>query len=135
MTLAEASFNYPLLNVFLSFLYFFVFVIWIFLIFTIFTDLFRSHDVGGWGKTFWVLLILVLPLLGVLIYLIVRGGSMHERAEAAAASQQAAMQEYIQQAAGTSPSVADELEKLAALRDNGTISAEDFAAQKARLLG
>lgn len=135
MTLAEASFNYPLLNVFLSFMYFFLFIVWIFLIFTIFTDLFRSHDVGGWGKTFWVLLILFLPLLGVLIYLIVRGGSMHERAAAAAASQEAAMKEYIQQAAGTSPSVADELEKLAALRDAGTISAEDFAAQKARLLG
>lgn len=133
MLFAE-TFNYPLLNVFLSFLYFFVFVLWIFLIFTIFTDLFRSRDVGGVAKAVWVIVILVLPLLGVLIYLIVRGGSMHERSLAAAQAQESAMRDYIQQAAGTVPSTAEEVAKLADLRDRGVISAEEFETQKARLL-
>jgi len=135
MTIADASFSYPLLNIFLSFLYFFLFVLWIFLVFTVFMDLFRSRDVGGWGKAIWVIFILVLPLLGVLVYLIARGGSMHERAAAAAASQEAAMKEYIQQTAGTVPSAADEMAKLADLRDRGVISADEFEAQKAKLLG
>jgi ABC-type multidrug transport system fused ATPase/permease subunit len=127
--------DYPLLNVFLSFLYFFVFVLWIFLIFTVFVDLFRSRDVSGLGKAVWVIFLIVLPLLGVLIYLIARGGKMHERAEQAAAAQNDAMKAYIQQAAGTTPSTADEVAKLAELRDSGAITAEEFDTQKARLLG
>lgn len=127
--------DYPLLNVFLSFLYFFVFVLWIFLIFTVFVDLFRSRDVSGLGKAVWVIFIIILPLFGVLVYLIARGGKMHERAEQAAAAQNDAMKSYIQQAAGTSASTADEVAKLAALRDSGAITAEEFDNQKAKLLG
>lgn len=126
--------DYPLLNVFLSFLYFFVFVLWIFLIFTVFVDLFRSRDVSGLGKAVWVIFLIVLPLFGVLIYLIARGGKMHERAEQAAAAQNDAMKAYIQQAAGTSASTADEVAKLAELRDSGAITAEEFDTQKAKLL-
>jgi ABC-type multidrug transport system fused ATPase/permease subunit len=127
--------DYPLLNVFLSFLYFFIFVMWIFLIFTVFVDLFRSRDVSGIGKAVWVIFLIVLPFLGVLVYLIARGGKMHERAEQAAAAQNDAMKAYIQQAAGTSASAADELAKLAGLRDSGAITSEEFEAQKAKLLG
>jgi len=127
--------DYPLLNVFLSFLYFFIFVLWIFLIFTVFVDLFRSSDVSGFGKAVWVIFIIFLPLIGVLAYLILRGGKMHERAAQAAAAQDKAMRSYIQEAAGTTPSTADELAKLAQLRDSGAISASEFEAQKAKLLG
>jgi ABC-type multidrug transport system fused ATPase/permease subunit len=127
--------DYPLLNVFLSFLYFFIFVLWIFLIFTIFLDIFRSRDLGGLGKALWVIFVIIFPFIGILAYLIIRGGKMHERAEQAAAAQDKAMRNYIQQAAGTSPSTAEELEKLAALRDAGTITAAEFDAQKAKLLG
>lgn len=127
--------DYPLLNVFLSFLYFFIFVLWIFLVFTVFVDLFRSRDVSGLGKAVWVVFIILLPLIGVLAYLIIRGGSMHERAEQAAAAQDRAMRSYIQEAAGTTPSAADEVAKLAALRDQGALTSEEFEAQKARLLG
>ena len=126
--------DYPLLNVFLSFLYFFVFVLWIFLVFTIFLDIFRSRDLSGLGKALWVIFVIIFPLIGILAYLIIRGGKMHERAEQAAAAQDKAMRSYIQSAAGTSPSTADELSKLASLRDAGTISAEEFEAQKAKLL-
>lgn len=126
--------DYPLLNVFLSFLYFFVFVLWIFLIFTVFVDLFRSRDVSGLGKAVWVIFLILLPLIGVLVYLIVRGGKMHERAEQAAAAQNDAMKTYIQQAAGTTASTADELAKLASLRDSGAITAAEFDTQKAKLL-
>ena len=126
--------DYPLLNVFLSFLYFFIFVLWIFLIFTVFVVLFRSSDVSGFGKAIWVIFIIFLPLIGVLAYLIIRGGKMHERAEAAAAAQDRAMRSYIQDAAGTTPSTADEIAKLAELRDSGAISADEFEAQKAKLL-
>jgi ABC-type multidrug transport system fused ATPase/permease subunit len=127
--------DYPLLNVFLSFLYFFIFVMWIFLLFTVFVDLFRSRDVSGIGKAVWVLFLIVAPFLGVLVYRIARGGKMHERAESAAAAQNDAMQAYIQQAAGTTPSAAEEVAKLAALRDSGTITPAEFDAQKAKLLG
>ena len=126
--------DYPLLNVFLSFLYFFIFIMWIFLVFTVFVDLFRSRDVSGLGKAVWVIFIIALPFLGVLAYLIIRGGNMHERAEQAAAAQNDAMKTYIQQAAGTTPSTADEVAKLAGLRDSGAITAEEFEAQKAKLL-
>ena len=126
--------DYPLLNVFLSFLYFFVFVLWIFLIFTVFVDLFRSSDVSGLGKALWVIFIIFLPLIGVLAYLILRGGKMHERAAEAAAAQAQAMRSYIQQATGTSASTADEISKLAQLRDSGAITAAEFEAQKAKLL-
>jgi len=126
--------DYPLLNVFLSFLYFFIFVLWIFLIFTVFVDLFRSSDVSGLGKALWVIFIIFLPLIGVLAYLIIRGSKMHERAAQAAAAQDRAMRSYIQEAAGTSPSTADEIAKLAELRDSGAISADEFETQKAKLL-
>lgn len=126
--------DYPLLNVFLSFLYFFVFIVWIFLIFSVFVDLFRSRDVSGLGKAVWVIVLILLPLIGVLAYLIIRGGKMHERSEQAAAAQNDAMKAYIQQAAGTTPSTADEVAKLAGLRDSGAITAAEFDAQKAKLL-
>ena len=128
-----AATDYPLLQVFLSMLYFFLFVIWIWIAIMVVVDIFRSHDLGGWGKAFWFLFVIVVPYLGVFVYLIARGGKMHERQVADATAQQKAFDEYVKQAAG-SPDVAGQLEKLAGLRDQGVISAEEFESQKAKLL-
>ena len=93
--------NYPILDIFLTMLYFFLFIIWIWLLFMVFIDIFRSHDMGGWAKALWVIVIIVMPYLGVLVYLIFRGGKMHERAAQQAAQQQKAFDQYVKQAAGT----------------------------------
>ncbi len=126
--------SYPLLDVFWTMLWFFLFFIWIWLLITVFVDLFRSHDLSGWGKAGWTIFIIILPLLGVLFYLIFRGGSMHERQTQDAARQEQAFRQYVQQAAGPS-SPADELVKLADLRDRGVITPEEFERQKAAVLG
>jgi hypothetical protein len=85
-------------QVFLSMLEFFFFLIWIWLLIVVFTDVFRSSDLSGWGKALWVFFVIILPYLGVLIYLIARGNQMHERAAAAAAAQDAATRQYIRDA-------------------------------------
>jgi hypothetical protein len=125
--------NYPLLDVFWTMFMIFAFVIWFWLIIMIFMDIFRSHDIGGFAKTLWVLFVIFLPVLGILVYLIARGGSMHERALKQAQDQQAAFDEYVRETASSGS--ADELTKLAALKDQGVITDAEFAAQKAKLLG
>ncbi len=117
-----------LLMVYLTF-----FVIWIWLLISVYMDVFRSEDLGGAAKAGWVVLILVLPYIGVLIYLIARGGSMHERSAERAKAAEEATQAYIREAAGA-PSPAEELAKLAELKDKGVLSEEEFAAQKGRIL-
>ena len=133
--------DYPLLNLFLTMLWFFLFVAWISLLIRLFGDIFRSGDLSGPAKAMWTLLIIVLPWLGALLYLIVRGSSMQERAEADAAQRDEALRAYVRDAAGIeaagqapAASTADELTKLAELRSAGTITADEFQAQKARLL-
>jgi hypothetical protein len=130
--------DYPLLNLFLTMLWFFLFIAWIWLLVTLLTDVFRSTDLSGWTKALWTIFILVLPLLGALIYLIVRGSSMTERMAADYQRRDEAFREYVRDAAstnGTAPaSTADELAKLARLRDEGVLSPDEFAAQKAKLL-
>jgi ABC-type multidrug transport system fused ATPase/permease subunit len=128
------AYTYPLLDFFWTMLEIFLFVIWIYLLFVVFVDIFRSHDMGGVAKALWVIFVIILPFLGVFVYLIARGGKMHERAEAAAAAQQKAFDSYVQQAAGGS-STADQLSKLADLKDKGTITEAEFAAEKAKILG
>ncbi len=133
MPLADSS--YPLLNVFWSIFIFFLWVIWIWILISIFIDIFRSHDLSGWAKALWVLFVLFIPLLGVLVYLIARGGKMHERAVRGARQQDREFRHYVQQAAASAPaSVADQLSKLADLRDRGVISAEEFEREKAKVL-
>jgi len=123
----------PLLDLFLTMLWFFLFVAWFWLLISVYVDVFRSGDLGGWGKALWVLFVLLLPYLGVLIYLIARGGSMQERSAAQAQRAQYAMESHIG-AAASGPSTADELTKLAQLRDQGILSAEEFETQKTKLL-
>ena len=135
MSLLAAS-SYPLLNVFWTIFEFFLWVIWIWILIMVFIDIFRSHDLGGFAKALWFLFVLFIPLIGVLVYLIVRGGSMHERAVQDARQQDQEFRQYVQQAAASSPaSTADQLSKLADLRDRGVISAEEFDREKAKVLG
>ena len=130
-----ASSSYPLLNVFWTIFEFFLWVIWIWILIMVFIDIFRSHDLSGWGKALWFLFVLFIPLIGVLVYLIVRGGSMHERAVRDARQQDQEFRQYVQQAAASSPaSTADQLTKLADLRDRGVISPEEFEREKAKVL-
>jgi ABC-type transport system involved in multi-copper enzyme maturation permease subunit len=124
--------QYPLLDVFWTIFMVFAFVIWIWVLIAIFSDLFRSHDVSGFGKALWVIFIIVFPLIGILAYLIVRGHGMHERAVTQANQQKQEFDAYVRQTAGTN--TADELTKLGQLKDNGTITQAEFDAQKAKLL-
>jgi len=133
MVLADSS--YPLLNIFWSIFIFFLWVIWIWILIMVFIDIFRSHDLSGWAKALWFVFVLFIPLIGVLVYLIARGDSMHERAAQQAQQQDAQARAYIQQAAAGAPaSTADQLAKLADLRDRGVISAAEFDREKAKIL-
>ena len=133
MLLAASSYSYPLLGAFWTIFEIFLWVIWFWILITIFIDIFRSRDLSGWGKALWFIFVLILPLIGVLVYLIVRGGSMHERAVKDAQVQEEQFRGYVQEAAG-SQSVADQLAKLADLRDRGVITAEEFDREKAKVL-
>jgi len=127
--------SYPVLDAFLTMLYFFLFIIWIWLLIMVFMDVFRSHDMGGLAKALWVIFIIILPFLGVFVYLIARGGKMHERAAEQAAQQQKAFDQYVKQAAGTpGASTADQLSKLADLKSSGVLTDAEFEAQKSKIL-
>jgi len=121
-------------QVFWSFLWFFLFFIWIWLLIVVFGDIFRSQDLSGWSKAIWCIFIILVPYLGVFIYLIARGGKMHEHAMAAAQAQDQMMRQYVQDVAGTGGSTADELARLADLRDKGVISDAEFEQLKAKAL-
>ena len=132
-----ATYQYPILDFFLTMLYFFLFIIWIWLLITVFVDIFRSHDMGGGAKALWCIFVIILPFLGVFVYLIARGGKMHERAAAEAAQQQKAFDTYVKQTAGASASgegAADQLSKLADLKAKGVITDAEFEAQKSKVL-
>ena len=133
MLLAASSYSYPLLGAFWTIFEIFLWVIWFWILITVFIDIFRSRDLSGWAKTLWFVLVLFFPLIGVLVYLIVRGGSMHERAVRQAQVQEEQFRGYVQEAAG-SQSTADQLAKLADLRDRGVITAEEFDREKAKIL-
>jgi len=139
--LLAASTNYPVLDLFWTIIEFFLWVIWIWILIMIFIDIFRSHDLSGWAKALWFLFVLLIPLIGVLVYLIVRGGSMHERQVRQAQSDADAFYaSYGRHAApgtaddGGDGSTADQLAKLADLRDRGVLSQEEFEREKAKVL-
>ncbi len=130
-----ATYQYPILDFFLTMLEFFLFIIWIWLLIMVFSDIFRSHDLGGWAKALWSIFIIVIPFFGVFVYLIARGGKMHERAAEQAAAQQKAFDQYVKEAAGTpGESSADQLHKLADLKSQGVLTDAEFEAQKAKIL-
>ena len=132
MSLAAASTSYPLLNIFWTMFEFFLWVIWVWLIVMVVFDIFRSRDLSGWAKALWVLFVVVIPLIGVLVYLIARGGTMHDRATQRALGQDQEIRDFGQQYTGPSP--ADQLATLADLRDRGVITADEFDREKAKVL-
>jgi hypothetical protein len=121
-------------QVFLSMMWFFLFFIWIWLLIVVFSDIFRSHDMGGFAKAIWVIFVIIAPYLGVLVYLIARGHKMAEHAQEAAAAQDAAARQYIQTAAGTTKSTAEEIAHLSDLKNQGVLSDAEFEAAKAKAL-
>jgi ABC-type multidrug transport system fused ATPase/permease subunit len=131
--LAASSYSYPLLGAFWTIVMIFLWVIWFWVLITVFIDIFRSDDLSGGAKTLWFVLVLFFPLVGVLVYLIARGGTMQERSARQAQRQQEQIRSYVQEAAGA-PSSADQLAKLADLRDRGVITAEEFDREKAKIL-
>jgi hypothetical protein len=123
-------------EVFLTFLWFAMFFIWIWLLIVVFGDIFRSHDLGGFAKFLWVVFIIFLPYLGVFVYLIARGRKMSEHAMEAAAAADAANKAYIRDAVGSSgSSAADQLHKLADLKDRGAIDEAEYQRLKAQVVG
>ena len=121
-------------QVFWSMVWFFMFFIWIWLLIVVFSDIFRSDDLSGWGKALWTIGIIILPYLGVFVYLIARGHKMSEHALEQAQAQDAAARAYIQQAAGTGPSASDELARLADLKAQGVIDDAEFNRLKAKVV-
>jgi hypothetical protein len=119
-----------LLDLFLAMLWFFLFAAWIWLLVSVFADIVRSDDLGGVAKAVWTIFVLVLPLLGVFVYLLVRGGKMHERQFAAARAAEQAQKDYIREVAGGAPSTADELTKLSGLRDRGSSMLRSSSARR-----
>ena len=123
----------PLLDLFWTMFVFFLWVAWFWLLISVFADIFRSDDLSGWGKAGWVLLTVVLPYLGVFVYLIARGRTMQERAAQRQRELDHATASYIRGVA-SSPSTTEELVRLAQLRETGAVTDDEFAAQKARIL-
>jgi hypothetical protein len=131
---AVIAYTYPLFDLFGTMLGLFVFIIWFWLLITVFSDIFRSHDLGGGAKALWVIFVIVLPFLGIFVYLIARGGKMHERAAKMAQQQQQAFDDQVKAAAGTGSNTADQLTKLADLRTSGVLTDQEYETQKAKLL-
>ena len=128
-----SSYSYPLLGAFWTILEIFLWVLWIWVLIYVFIDIFRSHDLSGWARALWFLFVLFIPLIGVLVYLIARGGKMQEHAVQQAQQQDQEVRRYIQQTANEGNS-ADQLTKLADLRDRGVITADEFEREKAKIL-
>lgn len=116
-----------------SIIWFFLFVLWFWLLITVFADIIRARDLSGWGKALWAIAIIILPLLGVLLYLIVNGNKMQRRAEDDARAAEEAAQAYIREAARPQ-STAEELSKLAALHEDGTLDDDEYERAKARIV-
>jgi len=118
---------------FLTILWITLFFIWISLLLNVFADIFRSHDLGGGAKALWVIFVIMFPYLGVFIYLVARGHKMSEHALARAEAQEGAVRDYIRSATGTAGSPAEEIGKLADLKERGAIDDAEFQRLKAKI--
>ena len=133
MSPLASGYNYPILDFFWTIFEIFIWVLWIWILIWILIDIFRSRDLSGFAKALWLLFVVFIPIIGILVYLIVRGGSMHERSVQQAQQQDQQARAYIREAAGEGSS-ADQLAKLADLRDRGVITPEEFEREKAKVL-
>ena len=131
---ALLAYDYPFLGVFWSMLVFFAWVIWFVLLFRIIMDIFSRHDIGGGGKTLWIIFVIILPFLGVFVYLIANNEGMTQRAMAKAQAQQSQMDDYIRSTAGGSGGAAAEIDKAKQLLDSGAITQAEFDALKTKAL-
>jgi hypothetical protein len=125
--------SYPLLDAFLTMLWFFLWILWLILLFRIIVDIFASRDLGGLGKAGWLIFVIILPFLGVFVYVIARGGKMTERQVRTAKAQDEAFRDYVRETASEGSS-ADQLAKLADLRERGAITDQEFQKAKAGVL-
>ena len=125
--------DYPFLDVFWTMLVFFFWVIWIWILITVLIDLFRRHDISGWGKTAWALFVIVLPYLGVFVYLITQGGGMAERRASEIRASQASFDDYVRNVS-TSAGPSDQIARGKELLDSGAISQEEFDQLKRKAL-
>jgi Phospholipase_D-nuclease N-terminal/Short C-terminal domain len=123
--------DYPFLDVLWTMIIFFAWVTWIWIAITVFTDVFRRHDISGWGKAAWVVFVIVAPFLGVLVYLIAQHDGMRERSMKQAQEQRAAFDQYVRESAGGS---AAEIAKAQELLDKGAINQAEFDRIKQRAL-
>jgi hypothetical protein len=128
------AYTYPLADLFGTMLGFFLLVIWLWLLIIVFSDIFRSRDLGGGAKALWVIFVIVLPFLGIFVYLIARGGKMHERAAKQAAEQQETFDAYVKETAGSGTDSTEQLAKLADLKQQGVITDTEFDSEKAKIL-
>jgi type VI protein secretion system component VasK len=127
------SYDYPAMGIFWSMLWFFIWIIWIMLLFRVIGDIFRSHDLGGFAKVLWLLLVIVVPFFGVFVYMIARGHAMAQHDMDAAQARDDQMRAYVQQAIPSNGS-ADELAKLAELNRTGVLTDAEFAQEKSKIL-
>ncbi|MFH9860365.1 SHOCT domain-containing protein [Streptomyces sp. NPDC017202] len=127
------AYDYPLLSMFWTMLWFFLWIMWFILLFRIIGDIFRDDTLSGWGKTGWLVFVVVLPFLGVFVYVIARGKSMGQREITHARKQQEVFDAYVRETAG-GPSRADELNRLSEIRARGDISDEEFQRAKELVL-
>jgi hypothetical protein len=130
--LVTAASNYPFLNILWTMIIFFAWVAWIWIVVTVLIDVFRRHDISGWGKAAWTVLVVVVPFLGVLSYLIVNSDGMAERGAKEASESQAQVDDYIRQTAGNG--AASEIERGKKLLDSGVINQKEFDSIKAHAL-
>ena len=125
--------DYPFLDVMWTMLVFFVWILWFWLLITVFADIFRRHDISGWGKTGWLIFVIILPFLGVFIYLITQNDGMNDRRQKDVQAQQAQVDDYVRKTAGTA-GAADQIEKGKALLDSGAITQAEYDSLKQQAL-
>ncbi|WP_371501805.1 PLDc N-terminal domain-containing protein [Kitasatospora sp. NBC_00374] len=127
--------DYPLLNVFWTMCWFFLWILWFMLLFRILIDVFHDDSLSGWAKAGWAVFLILLPFLGVFIYLIARGRGMGEREMSKAQKNEEQFRAYVRETATSGQtSTADQLAKLTELRTTGQITDEEFAKAKAKIL-
>lgn len=130
------AYDYPVLGAFWTAMWVFLWVLWVFLLFRVVVDLFRDDSLSGWAKTAWLLFVLVIPFLGVFVYVAARGAGMGGREHQHAKDQQKAFDDYVRRTAGSGDGgPADQLAKLSEVRAHGDISEEEFQRAKAKILG
>jgi hypothetical protein len=127
--------DYTFLDSFWTLIMFFLWILWFWLLFTVFADIFRRHDLSGWGKTGWLVFTILLPFLGVFVYLITQNDGMTQRNVERAQAQRAQFDTYVRDAAGSGGGAAAEIDKAKQLLDSGAITQAEFDALKAKALG